>query len=351
MEPRSELLLTGVFGAAVRVVVRPLLPQVVARNAIAAANDELSVMPRLVGQLLETASDESARILGAAGHAYLAGQGLFSDPVAAGRAASLARQHIDRLLEDLRRRGCTIVEVDTEQVVFGVPPTWNATTELAVAEAAAAYLPDGVRVTYPGHYVALYARAPRSSMMLGADGEVTLIGSMFRPGRLERFGESFMLRAAPFALQGDAVGLRRLFLETVHLLRTSQVALEDLCVQVTLHKSLPQYRRNGTREEPYEVLLDAGVRSWRVGQRIRYFRARGGEPRLLQEGDEIAVAEADTEYYVQRLSAVYCQQFAQAFRRDDFLRIFRLPPGTGPFEEPEMPAELAGITPMTEPVR
>jgi len=86
-------------------------------------------------------------------------------------------------------------------------------------------------------------------------------------------------------LRGDVVGLRTLFLETVHLLRASQVPLEDLSVLVTLHKSPPQYRRGGTHEEPYEVLLAAGIRSWRVGQRIRYFRARGGEPRLLQEGD------------------------------------------------------------------
>jgi DNA polymerase, archaea type len=187
--------------------------------------------------------------------------------------------------------------------------------------------------------------------MLGAEGRVTLIGSGFRPGRLERFGEAFMLRAAPRALYGDAVGLRRIFLETVHLLRTGQLALEDLCAQVTLHKSPPQYRRSGTREEPYEVLLDAGVRSWRVGQRIRYFRARGGEPRLLQEGDEIAAAEADTEYYVQRLSAVYCQQFAQAFRRYDFLRIFRLPAGAGPFDETAIEADLVDIRPIAEPVR
>jgi DNA polymerase elongation subunit (family B) len=351
IEPRSELLMTGVFGAAVQAVIRPLLPRVLGGNAIAAANDDLEVMPILVAQLLGRAHDASAQVLAAAGHAYLAGQGLFSDPQAAGSATGLARQYVDRVLDELRGRECTIVEVDAEQVLFSTPFNWSDATEREVADAAAAYLPDGVRLTYAGHYQALYARRPRSSIMLGADGRVTLIGSGFRPGRLERFGEAFMLRAAPRALYGDAVGLRRIFLETVHLLRTAQLALEDLCAQVTLHKSPPQYRRGGTREEPYEVLLDAGVRSWRVGQRIRYFRARGGEPRLLQEGDEIAAAEADTEYYVQRLSAVYCQQFAQAFRRHDFIRIFRLPVGAGPFDETAIEADLVDIRPIAEPVR
>jgi DNA polymerase elongation subunit (family B) len=119
--------------------------------------------------------------------------------------------------------------------------------------------------------------------------------------------------------------MRRLFIETVRSLRTAQVPLEDLCVLVTLYKSPNEYRRSATREEPYEVLLAAGVRSWRVGQRIRYFRAHAGELRLLTETDAPPTTAADAEYYVQRLVGVYCQQFAQAFRPDDFRRLFAMP--------------------------
>ena len=59
---------------------------------------------------------------------------------------------------------------------------------------------------------------------------------------------------------------------------------------------------------------------------VRMMRSRG-------RADQLLAAEADTEYYVQRLIALYCQQFAQAFRREDFVRIFRIPAGDGPFEE------------------
>jgi DNA polymerase I len=230
-------------------------------------------------------------------------------------------------------------------VTFGLVDHWNEAVERELAQSAAGYLPDGVQVVFDGRYQAIYARGPRTAITLGLDGAVTLIGSVFRPGRLERFGEAFMHRAAPYALTGDVLGLRRVFLEAVHQLRTGQLPLEDLCVLVTLHKSLPQYRRGGTHEEPYEVLLAAGIRSWRIGQRIRYFRARGGEPRLLQEGDAVSTADADTEYYVQRLGALYCQQFAQAFRREDFERIFRLPSGPGPFDNEPDPS-LATIRPI-----
>ncbi|MDQ6673045.1 MAG: ribonuclease H-like domain-containing protein [Chloroflexota bacterium] len=348
--PRSELFVAGVVGAGARACLRPLLPCVLVENSIAAANDSLGVMPQTLRELLSDSNDQNAQLLEAAAHPYLGGNGLFSDPQAALEATALARQYIDRLLVDLRARACCIVEVDGECVLVGIPPEWNETIESGVIEAATEYLPDGVRLAFDEHYSAVYARGPGSAMLLGRDGAVTLVGTALRASRLEPFGEAFIQRAAPLALQGDAVGLRQTFLETVHLLRTAQLPPEDLCVLVTLHKSPSQYRRSGMREEPYEVLLAAGVRSWRIGQRIRYFRERGGEPRLLQEGDSSTAAEADAEYYVQRLYSVYSQQFAQAFRREDFVKVFRVPSGVDAPAEADTQADLAEVRPIAEAV-
>jgi hypothetical protein len=387
--PRAELRLRGVVGASVRATFPKLLPCVLASEGIHASNDDLRLLPRLLREALadpgaltendrwrdgdaqggnanggeaedggnatgagvDRGSAESGNAaLAQAAFGYLGGQGLLADPQAGTEAARRASAYVERLESDLRKRGCTIVEADGAQVLCATPAGWDQAIERAVAEEAQAYLPDGVRVEFPGHYQALYTRAPHSAVMLGHDGSVTLVGTTFRPGRLERFGEDFIRTAAPLVLLGDVVGLRRAFTEVVHQLRTAQVALEDLCVLVTLHKSPPQYRRSGTHEEPYEVLLAAGVRSWRVGQRIRYFRTRGGEPRLLQEGDEVSPAEADAEYYVQRLVAMYCGQFAQAFRREDFLRLFQVPSGVGPFEESALEEELRGVRTVAEAV-
>ena len=328
--PRAELFVTGVLGRGARAVAKPLLPCVMADASITAANDALGVMPRLLHHLLADADDEAAQQLAAAAHSYLASPGLFSDPHAAGEATARARQYVDNLLADLRTKECYPVEVDGGEVVFTTPPQWSDAHELALSQAASSYFPSGVSLRIVNSFDALYVRAPGTHMVLGADGGVTLVGPAFRAGRLERFGEAFMQHAAACVLRGHVVGLRRVFLDMVHQLRNGAIPLEELCVQVTLHKSPAQYRRGGTREEPYEVLLSAGARSWRVGQRIRYFRARGGEPRLY--GDGLTNFEADLEHYVQRLCSLYCQQFAQAFTRDDFTRIFRLPSGAGPFQ-------------------
>jgi DNA polymerase, archaea type len=348
---RSDLRLRGVVGASARATMQPLLPSVVAEGGLHAANDDLAVLPRLLRALLTPESGEPGdayAALAQGSFAYLAGQSLLSDPHCATRALLRAGRFVEQLLDDLQARGCRIVEAAGEEVLFVTPAGWDGTTEQQVIEGARAYLPSGVRLEFPGHYQALFARAPRNSIMLGYDGTVTLVGASFRPGRLERFGEDFLRRAAPPALTGDVVALRRLFLETVHLLRTLQVPLEELCVQVTLHKSPAQYRRGGTHEEPYEVLLAAGVRAWRVGQRIRYFRAHGGEARLLQEGDDVSPAEADAEYYVQRLLLMYAGQFAQAFSRADFAKIFSLPGGAGQFTDLDARGELGIIKPLLE---
>ncbi len=349
VQARSELFVSGLVGRSTRAGASLLLPSVLVDRSIAAANDDLRVMPLLVRRLLDERAEPGAQRLAAAAPLYLASSGLFGDPHAASEASSVARDYIALLLADLRGRGATLVELDGEQVVFGVAPSWTSASEASVCEAARAYLPVGVDLEFRARYAALYARAPGTSITLGEDGAVTLVGPAFRPGRLERFGDAFMHRAAACLLRSDILGLRSVFLETVALLRTGGIALNDLCVQVTLHKSPSQYRRGGTHEEPYEVLLGAGVRSWRVGQRIRYFRARSGDTRLLVEGSELSAADADTEHYVQRLSGLYCQQFAQAFRREDFVRVFRVPQGVGPFEAP-LEGEFADVTPINTPL-
>jgi DNA polymerase elongation subunit (family B) len=281
-----------------------------------------------------------------ASHAYLAGHWLFSDPAAAAMTAQRSRAALEGVVNELRAGGCRVVEIDGEHVLFATPPDWTVTAEGERMAAAQRSLPNGVRFEIEQRYQAVYARAAQNTILLGYDGTVTLRGPMFRPGRLERFGEAFIGAAALHLLVGDAVALRREFLHVLDLLRRAEVPLEELCVQVTLHKSPADYRRFGTREEPYEVLLAAGVRSWRVGQRIRYFRAHGGEPRLLSEGDTTPATEADIDYYVQRLRTFYCQQLAHAFRRDDFVRIFRPPDGIEPGDD----AELSSIKPVAQPV-
>ena len=80
---RAELQLRGVFGPTVRATLKPLLPSVVVSAGLAPANDELQALPALLSAVLAQPGDPGAGALVESSYAYLAGQGLFSDPAAA----------------------------------------------------------------------------------------------------------------------------------------------------------------------------------------------------------------------------------------------------------------------------
>jgi DNA polymerase, archaea type len=345
--PVAEVFMRGVLGAAVRASARPLLPCILSVQPVLAANDHLGAFKALLKTGL-TESLPGGDLLVQASYPYLADQGLFSDADAATRAAQLARASVARLLEDLTAEQADIVEVDGDQVLFRTPEHWSAAVEQRVADRAVEYLPDGVTLEYLEHYTAVYVRGGGSRVSLSDDGMLTLAGSGFRPGRLERYAERFLRTAAPFVLTGDPVSLRRVFLQTVAELRSHAIPLDELCAQVTLHKSPAEYRRSGSREEPYELLLAAGTRSWRVGQRVRFFRDQSGGQRLLRDGEELPASEADAEHYVQRLRSIHCHQFAAAFGKDDFERIFALPRIGAAVEDPQADPALALVRPVVE---
>ena len=111
------------MGRSTRAGASLLLPSVLVDRSIAAANDDLRVMPLLVRRLL----DERAEPGGATRWRR---QPLSIWPVRGSsairtlhqRRSSVARDYIALLLADLRGRGATLVELDGEQVVFGVAP-------------------------------------------------------------------------------------------------------------------------------------------------------------------------------------------------------------------------------------
>lgn len=345
--PAAEVFVRGVLGPTVRASARPLLPRILSAQPALAANDDLGAMQTMLRAGLNEPLPGS-ELLVQSTYPYLASQGLFSDPEVAGQAAQIARATLSHLLVELHDEQADVVEIDGDDVLFTTPDHWSASIEQRLAERAAAYLPDGVRLVYPERYTAIYLRGSGSRVSISEDGVLTLAGNGFRPGRLERYAERFLRTAAPLVLAGDAVSLRRVFVDTVAQLRSHQVPLDELCAQVTLHKSPAEYRRGGNHEEPYELLLAAGTRSWRVGQRVRFFRDHSGALRLLRDGESLPPTEADAEHYVQRLRSVHCHQFAAAFRKDDFERIFRLARLDARGDDPEADPALALIRPRLE---
>jgi uncharacterized protein YprB with RNaseH-like and TPR domain len=358
--PSGDLLVRGVVRDVVLLSLSPLLAAILGNDGMRAANDRLAALPRLVIAWLACSAEPehqdaaparaACQRLADAAPAYLAAGGwLWSDTGAAARLDARARAVVDGVIAELRREGATVVEVDGQRVMLAVPPGWSDVHEHRFESTVRRLAPDGVRLIWLGRYSGAYTRSEGSHILVADDGRVVVRGAAFRIGKREHYGEHFVRALAPLVVLGDPVGVRRLFLATVAELRAERTPIEDLCVQQTLHKAVADYRRAGYREEPYEVLLAAGVKTWRPGVRVRYYRDRTGGLRLLQEGEPAA---PDWEYYVQRLRTVYCQHYAAAYGPDDFARLFRLPraDANGRIDDPADEAEIASISTIAEPV-
>jgi hypothetical protein len=72
----------------------------------------------------------------------------------------------------------------------------------------------------------------------------------------------------------------------------------------------------------YEALLAAGNQNWRVGDKVRVYRARGGWTLHDEDTDP---RDYDVEHYVRALRANYASRLARALTAEDFLTLFADP--------------------------
>jgi hypothetical protein len=265
--------------------------------------------------------------------AYLGtGDALLADLDAATRVGNRGRIVLDELAEVAQRHGYQRVEFAGDSVLLASAEPSTPENEAVLIEAMRPHLPTGVRPSVVSRYKQIYAHAELSTVARTVSGEVVFLGRALQPTPPERYGERFVREAAPLVLDGDVAALRHLYVETIARLRRREFSVGDVCVKVTLHRSPHEYFDLGQKQEPYEVLINAGVRTWRRRHRVLYFRDRRGELRLYQENSDTSSEEVDVEYYVDRLRSAYCQQYARAFSKADFQRIFA-PPRSDELEE------------------
>ena len=312
------------------------------RTSIRAAHDELGVLPRPCCALLPgrqwraSAGSTELRLPGRPRSAVRSGRRRRSvGSCTRGTSGGSKRTCVSSRLPGRRSR--------RRAGLFATPPDWDESTRAAHCRGARARTcRRGCALEFSGHYQALYARAPHSAIMLGHDGSVTLVGSTFRAGA------AGTLRRSVHAARRAAASCRRrarrapMFLDTVHLVRTAQLPLEDLaCRSRCTNRRRSIGAAGRTRSRTRSCSRPACGLARRAADSLLPLAGRRAAPAAGR--DTISPAEADTEYYVQRLVSLYGQQFAQAYSRTDFQRMFRLPAGSGPFAAPSREAGRRSI--------
>jgi DNA polymerase elongation subunit (family B) len=285
-------------------------------------------------------------------YGYLAAGGeltRFADVHAANEVTRRGRETLALLCRELAARGVTLLEADTDGVYFAVPDAWAEADERRVVTEVAALLPPLVQLELEGRYAAMLSHEPKNYALLHYDGTLVLRGVAFRSSRAEPFGEAFLRRALRSLLGGDVAGVRDAYLDALYALRARLLTAREVSSRVRLTKAPAQYAatRETRRELAYEALLAAGRTTWRVGDRVRVYRAVGGAGGLAADDEEGADADRrdyDVEHYARVLRDNFAVRLARALTPDDFEAVFADPDQLSLFAPP--PAAMGAMRPV-----
>src|SRR6266487_686151 len=228
----------------------------------------------------DVASQAAMKILINAAYGYMGAgsMALFADSRAAGEVTRRGREVLDQVLNALRERGMALIEADTDGVYFAVPPDWAEEQERGLVAEIGAQLPAGIRLEYEGRYRAMFSHEVKNYALLTYSDRLVVHGVALRSSRSEPFGERFLRRALLCTMTDNVPGLRDAYLETVAALRSRTLPVSDLGARVRLSKTPESYQaaRAAHPEPQYEALLAARRSRWYPGERVRFYRARGG---------------------------------------------------------------------------
>jgi DNA polymerase, archaea type len=383
----THLFAEGVAQQVVKADIASMYPSIMRVFQIGPACDYLGVFLYLVDRLTDlrlqhktaarTAAPDSAaahqhhavqaamKILVNSAYGYMGAgsMALFADRPAADEVTRQGREILGQVTDALRERGMALLEADTDGVYFAAPLGWSEEQERGVVAAVGALLPEGLRLEYEGRFKSMLVHEVKNYALLTYDGDLIVRGGALRSSRSEPFGERFLREALYCTLIGDVTGLHRTFLETVGALRERRLTAMDVAIQARLTKTPEEYEtsRKRAREASYEALLTAGRTKWRVGERVRFYKAADGTVVWIPDtSDELSGANYDEDdphnentittdqprqnpvdrrdyditHYLQVLMTSYVGRLRKAFAPEDFDQLFRPDAQLGLFDRP-----------------
>ena len=399
----------GLARQVVKADIASMYPSIMRTFGIGSASDPLGVLLYLVDQLTSLrlrhkgAAREAApntyewqthnalhsamKLIINSAYGYLAAgkMALFADRRAADEVTRRGRELLAGVAGELEGHGMVLLEADTDGVFFAVPAGWTEQQERdCVREVGDRILPPGIKLEYEGRYHSMLSHEVKNYALMTYGGQLIVKGNAFHSSRSEGFGEEFLKAALGLTLVGDTEELYRLYRQTVAAIRARRYSPDEMATVARLTKSYEHYQhtRKRSREAPYEALLAAGRTEWQVGERVKFYRAEGGQPIWLPtttisssgrgdvSGDEdkaggvesrvtsgpglpvtdhqqplppphsrldpvsLPLPPYDVANYLEVLQTSYVSRLHKAFLSEDFEQLFRLSGQTGLFDKP-----------------
>ncbi len=355
----TDVFYTGVVGPIVYADVESLYPSIMLNYNVKPQSDALDLFPTLLQRLTDLRF-EAKRAMKTIDSADLRGEldarqtsyknlinsfygqlgfslALFNDFAEADRVAATGQQLLRHIIKLIREAGGTIIEVDTDGVLF-VPPETNRgeAAEQAFVKQLSAGMPNGIRIGFDGRFQKMLSYKKKNYALLTYGGALKFKGSSLVSRSNERFGRRFVRKAVRLLLEEDIQGLHDLYLATRDRIlahRWEEVA--DFSRTETLKDNAEAYLADvaagkRTRAASYELAMARAQETGqpaRKGDRITYYITGSTANVTSFENCHLADAwdpnapDENTAYYLKRLDE-FTRKFEPFFTEHDFRLIF-----------------------------
>ncbi len=353
----TEVFLKGILGPIVYADVESLYPSIMLTYNICPKSDELRVFPSVLNDLKELrfkakdkarsekklgntaladnfdAMQGSFKILINAMYGYLGfNGGIFNDFTEADKVTSTGQSIAKKMIVEFETRGCKIIEVDTDGILF-IPPASikSEEDERKLVNEVSQLMPEGINIGYDGRFKKMISYMKKNYALLTYEGVMTLKGSSLTSRSGEKFGRDFVRRGFETLLTEDVEGLHHLYTEYKNKILNHKLDVSEFSKTETLKSSLTQYLddvKSGKRSKSitYEIAIKSGM-SIVKGDKITYYVSGGSNATSSWDKGKLASEwhqekpDENTQFYLKRLDE-YCQKFLPFFKPQDYSMIF-----------------------------
>ncbi len=320
----------GVAHRVLHVDVASLYPSLMLTFDIFPAKDSLGILPLLLRDLREFrlaakalareapteeerayagALQQTFKILINSFYGYLGfTMGHWNDFDAANRVTAEGRKLIRQVVDALRQRGATVVEIDTDGIYFVAPPdvTDQAREDALVADLSRG-LPSGITLELDGRYPAMFSYKMKNYVLLDGRERITIKGSALRSRGLELFQRIWMEEMFRLLLTGRRAEIPALVQRYLDDFAAHRIPVKQFMKTETLQDSLETYRekvREGKRNPsaPYELAMQS-ERPYQPGDQVSYYvtgqglKVKVNEVAKLATQWDPAAPDENVEYY------------------------------------------------------
>lgn len=355
----TDIFFTGITGPVVYADVESLYPSIMLNYDIKPDRDTLGLFPELLGRLTSLRRDAKAamqsevdaelksaldarqnsyKVIINSFYGYLGFSGaLFNDYSEADRVATTGQEILLFIMRLIVERGGTLVEVDTDGVLF-VPPSEisNEAAERAFLDALNEDMPEGIHIGFDGRYARILSYKKKNYALRGYLGSTIIKGSALISRSLESFAQRFVRDCVHLLLDEDVEGVHLTYLQMRRKIwEHDWEHAGDFSRTEVLKDSMEVYERDveagkRTRSAAYEVArrhTQDGVQRYRKGDRISWYVSGTAlsspvfeRARLMTEWDSQAPDE-NSAFYLKRLEEL-AGRFEPFFSPTDFQNVF-----------------------------